>query len=296
MAPYTTFKIGGPAKYLTVAKAAVDLERALAWATAEHIPFRVLGKGANTLVADRGYDGLVIIMQNDTLDWQPPRVVAGAGVQNGQLIANALRHNLGGMQWLIGVPGTVGGSLYGNAGGHGWGLGDQVEWVDILTADGERKRLTKEECQFTYRSSALKSHPAWTIVEAQLVFPVVDAKLERDLLAATTKQKNANQPTTTQTAGCMFTNPIVDATHLPADLRSFVGLGGTLSAWRAIDYVGLKGQRLGAMEISTKHANFMINHGGATADQVVQLLSLVKQRVRDTLGVQLHEEVQYLGF
>lgn len=295
IAPYTTFKIGGPARYLAVIKTIADLEGVLSWSRTNAVPFRVLGKGANVLVSDRGYDGLIIVMQNDQLEWQPPRVVAGAGVQNGQLIANALRHNLGGMRWLIGVPGTVGGSLYGNAGGHGWGLGDQVEWVEVLTT-GELRRLTQAECAFTYRSSAFKMHPEWTIVRTQLVFPTVDPKAERDLLAATTKEKNANQPTTTQTAGCMFTNPKVDATKLPDDLRQFVGADGTLSAWRAIDYVGLKGERLGAVEISSKHANFMINLGGATADHVVQLLSLVKQRVRDTLGVQLHEEVQYLGF
>lgn len=296
LAPYTTFKIGGPAKFFAVVKSIDDLQTILTWARDAGVPWRVIGKGGNLLVADRGFDGLVMVMQNDQLEWAPPAVTAGAGVQNGQLIANALRHNLGGMRWLIGVPGTVGGSLYGNAGGHGWGLGDQVDWVEVLTADGRMTRLDRAACDFQYRSSAFKKNPDWIITQARLTFPAIDHAAELALLAATTKQKNLNQPTTTQTAGCMFTNPKVEAKNLPESLREFAAADGTISAWRLIEHVGLKGHRLGRVSVSDRHANFMINSGGATADHVAQLLSLVKQRVRDTLGVQLREEVQYLGF
>lgn len=296
LAPYTTLKIGGPAKYFAAPTSLAEVQEVIAWAHQQAIPFRILGRGANTLIADRGFEGLVVVMLNDQLVWDPPRVVAGAGVQNGQLIANALKHGLGGMRWLIGVPGTVGGSLYGNAGGHGWGLGDQVEWVEVITVQGQLKRLTKEECQFAYRTSIFKSHPEWVIVQAQLTLPTVDAVAERNVLAATTKQKNANQPTTAKTAGCMFTNPVADLSRLPAHLREHVDETGKIAAWRVIHEVGLKGKTIGQIQISELHSNFMINLGGGTADQVMQLLSLVKQQVRDKLGMQLHEEVQYLGF
>lgn len=296
LAPHTTLKIGGPATYFATPKTADQVQEVVAWAGKNSIAFRIIGRGANLLVADAGYNGLAIIMNNDQLEWNPPHVIAGAGVQNGQLIANALKHNLGGMRWLIGVPGTVGGSLYGNAGGHGWGLGDHVEWVEVVTTDGQTKRLTKDECQFAYRTSIFKSHPEWIIVQAQLTFSAVDATGERLLLAATTKQKNANQPTTEKTAGCMFTNPVADLARLPEHLKKHVEESGKISAWRVIEEVGLKGMQIGQIQISPIHCNFMINLGGGTADQVMQLLSLVKQRVRDTLGIQLHEEVQYLGF
>ncbi len=295
LAPYTTFKIGGPAKYLAVIKRSDDVSPVLAWAKQEGLNIRILGKGANTLVGDKGYDGLVIIMQNDQMQWTPPQVIIGTGTQNGQLIANALKHHLGGMRWLIGVPGTVGGSLYGNAGGHGWGLGDFVDWVDVITFDGEQKRLTKEECHFAYRTSEFKAHRDWVIVQAQLTLPAIDHAEEHKLLAETTKQKGANQPITTQTAGCMFVNPVVEKDKLPAELQPFVE-NNTLSAWRLLQHLDIPGKKIGGVEISSKHANFMVNTGGATADHVIQMLSYVKQQVRDQLGVQLHEEVQYLGF
>ncbi len=295
LGPYTTLQIGGPAKYFLSVRTADGVPQSVAWAAQQEIAVRALGAGANTLVSDAGFNGLVIVMQNDELTWNPPDVMAGAGVKNGQLIAGGLQHGLGGLRWLIGVPGTVGGSIYGNAGGRGWGLGDQVEWVEALTLSGEVKRLNQPECQFAYRTSIFKLHPDWIILRAGFRLSPVEAMTERQILADTTKQKNANQPTTAKTAGCMFTNPRVVRLKLPAELRKFVS-DRTISAWRLIEYVGLKGRRLGQIEISQKHANFMINLGGGTADEVVQLLSLVKQRVRDQLGIQLREEVQYLGF
>lgn len=296
LAQWTTFKIGGPAKYFAAPKTASEIPEIVGWAAASNIPVRVIGRGANLVVADRGFDGLTIVMQNDQMEWTPPRAVIGAGVQNGQLIAQALKHNLGGLQWLIGVPGSVGGSLYGNAGGHGWGLGDQVEWVEVVQADGQLKRLTQADCAFGYRTSLFKSHRDWVIAQAQLNFPATNPAAERAALAETTKQKNANQPTTAKTAGCMFTNPLVDAARLPAHLQRHVASDGKVSAWRLIQDVGLPGRQIGQIQISERHCNFMINLGGGTADQVMQLLSLVKQQVRDTLGIQLLEEVQFLGF
>ncbi len=296
LAPYTTLKIGGPAKYFVAAKTIAELQEAVAWANQEKLPYRLIGRGANLLVSDNGFNGLIIHPENDQAQWNGDHVVVGAGVQNGQLIASALQHGFGGMQWLIGVPGKVGGSLYGNAGGHGWGLGDQVVWVDVCVPDGTNKRLTKEDCAFAYRTSIFKHHPEWSIVQAEFIFPKVDPAEERTLLAETTKQKNTNQPTTAKTAGCMFTNPTADLAKVPESLKQYVDAKGTISAWRVIEEVGLKGFQLGDIQISDVHANFMINRGQGTADQVMQLLSLIKQKVRDELGIQLHEEIQYLGF
>lgn len=296
LAPHTTLQIGGPARYYADLKTHDEVRQCILWAAANSVQYRVIGRGANLVVADSGYGGLVMVMRNDQLDWDPPRVVVGAGVQNGQIIAEALNRSLGGLQWLIGVPGTAGGSLYGNAGGHGWGLGDQVEWVEVVTTTGELKHLTAAECEFAYRTSLFKRHPKWIILRAQLNFPEIDQPSERQRLADTTKQKNANQPTTAKTAGCMFTNPKVDSEKIPAHLRRHVDAEGKISAWRVIEEVGLKGKKLGQIQISEQHSNFMINLGGGTADQVMQLMSVVKQRVRDKLGIQLHEEVQYLGF
>lgn len=293
--PYTTMKIGGPAKYFLRATDDAEIMPALAWARQHDIPVTVLGAGSNVLVADHGVDGLVLVMANDRLAWQPPIVLADAGAKLGQLIGGAVQHGLGGLRWLIGVPGTVGGSIVGNAGSRDEWIGQYVNWVEIVDEHGQLTRLPRSDCGFSYRTSVFKSRP-WVIIRAQLTLPVVDPVAEKNSLAATAKAKNAKQPTTAQSAGCMFKNPAVETERLPADLQAQVMSNGTLPAWRAIVAAGLQGQTLGRVRISERHANFMVAAPGATADEVVQLLSLVKQKVRDTLGIQLHEEVRYIGF
>ncbi len=295
LAPYTTMKVGGPAEYLCLGATVDELVAAWDWARAEKVPVTMLGAGSNSLVNDAGIRGLVIIPRNAQLVWTPPRVVVGAGAKNGQLIGAGANHGLGGLSWLLGVPGTAGGSLYGNAGSKEHGLGDYVVWVEIIDGAGQRRKLTRAECHFAYRHSIFKTMNV-CILQAELELPVVDSVQERATLAAMAKQKNSNQPTTAASAGCMFKNPTVAAEKLPAELRSFVLPNGTISAWRLIDHLGLQGEHIGQVQVSTQHGNFMINLGGGTADQVVQLISFVKQQVRDTLGIQLQEEVQYLGF
>lgn len=288
-------KVGGPAQYLCIGTTVEELVEAWEWARAEKIPVTILGAGSNSLVNDVGVEGLVIIPRNSQIDWTPPRVIAGAGTKLGQFIGGAANHGLGGLTWVLGVPGTVGGSLYGNAGSKEHGLGEYVIWVEVIDLNGQRRRYSRDECRFAYRHSAFKEMKT-CILQAELELPQVDPIKERTTLAAMAKQKNANQPTTAASAGCMFKNPVVQFETLPSELQSSVFPDGTISAWRLIDWLGLKGKQIGQIQVSTKHGNFMVNLGGGTADQVVQLISFVKQQVRDTLGIQLHEEVQYLGF
>lgn len=300
LAPYTTMKVGGPAEFACLPKTDDEFVAAWEWALSEGLTITMLGAGSNSLINDAGIKGLVIIPRNDTLTFSESRVTVGAGVKNGQLIGSAANHNLGGLSWLLGVPGTVGGSLYGNAGtGNAdqsvHAIGDTVVWVDVIEQNNQRRRLTKAECGFSYRHSIFKETKAG-IISAELELPVVDGKTERALLAATATAKNAKQPTTAASAGCMFKNAITSAELLPEKLRPYLLPTGAISAWRLIDHLGLKGKQIGQMQISEKHGNFMINLGGATADQVVQLISYVKQQVRDKLNIQLQEEVQYLGF
>lgn len=295
LAPFTTLKIGGPAKYYVQPKTVDEAVVAFTWAHQEKLPVAILGNGSNSLVSDKGFDGLVVVMANDQMEWNSPHVIVGAGVKLGQLIGVALQHGLGGLDWLISVPGTVGGSIFGNAGSRDEALGDYIEWVEAVWPDGSVKQWKHSSCDFKYRYSAFKEEPA-LILRAQLRLPEVDKDQERKKVADMAKKKTTNQPTTAASAGCMFQNPVADPERLPEDLRQYLNPNGTISAWRLISHVGLEGKQLGQIQISEKHANFMVNLGGATADQVVQLLSLVKQQVRDKLGVQLHEEVRYLGF
>ncbi len=297
LAAYTTLKIGGPAKYFVIAKTIPEILQAIAWAKSQQIPICLLGNGSNTIIADRGVDGLVVIARNDQLEWTDNRVVAGAGVKLGQLVAAALQHGLGGLSWLIGVPGTVGGSIYGNAGA---GMtedyfGKFIVHVDGVKTDGTPVKYTQAECEFGYRDSRFKREDT-IILQATFELPRIDQNDERKILAAKSAHKNKTQPLTLASAGCMFMNAPVQVEKLPQELRAFINPNGTISAWRLIVFVGLQGKHIGQMQISPLHASFMINLGGGTADQAVQLLSLVKQQVRDKLGVQLHEEIQYVGF
>lgn len=297
LAQYTTWKIGGPARYLVEAKTSAEIVEAVKIANARQWPVRLLGNGSNTLVADQGFNGLIVIARNDHMVWEGETVLAGAGVKLGQLIAAATQHGLGGLSWLLGVPGTVGGSIYGNAGA---GMtedyfGKHVEWVEAVTLAGESVHWLQSECGFAYRDSRFKHEPL-IILQAKLRLLKIDPVIERKILAAKAAWKNKAQPLTLASAGCMFTNAKVDPSKLPEDLRSQLNPNGTISAWRLIQAVGLQGKQLGQMQISPVHASFMINLGGGTADQAVQLISLVKQQVRDKMGIQLQEEIQYLGF
>ncbi|MBI2984478.1 MAG: UDP-N-acetylmuramate dehydrogenase [Candidatus Kerfeldbacteria bacterium] len=295
LGPYTTLKIGGPANVLFEARSTAEAIAAQHWSDENNLRLTVLGAGSNTLVADRGFVGTIIIARHDGLDWQPPRVVAEAGVKLGQLMAGALAHRLGGLAWLVGVPGTVGGAIYGNAGSRTEGLGYLVDWVETLEPDGSVRRWLPAECGFSYRTSVFKSLRT-IILRAQLKLPVVYPTAERMELRRAAAAKSAHQPTIDSSAGCIFKNPVVGSKQLPDGLQPYHFPDGTISAWRLVAAVGLQGFQLGQVQISPRHANFMVNLGGARADQVVQLISLVKQRVRDTLGIQLQEEVQYLGF
>ncbi len=295
LAPLTTLKLGGRARYLVAAKSVDEARQALAWAQQRQLDWVVLGAGSNTLVADTGYAGLVVVMRNDQAEWKPPHVTVGAGMKLGQLVAGALQHDLGGLWWLIGVPGSVGGAIYGNAGSRDQAIGQYVQWVETLEPTGQFKRWSLDECEFRYRHSRFKEQHT-IIIRAGLQLPAVDRSQEQQLLKEKAAAKQKNQPLTAASAGCMFKNPSVEGVSLPDYLQTQVFPDKTISAWRLIAALDLPGFQLGQMQISTKHANFMINLGGATADQVVQLLSYVKQQVRDNLGVQLQEEVQYLGF
>lgn len=297
LAPYTTWKIGGPARYLIEAKSRDEIGAAVIWAAKKNIAVHVLGNGSNTLVSDKGFDGLVVIAKNDQMDWKGDTVVAGAGVKLGQLVSSATQHGCGGLDWLIGVPGTVGGSIYGNAGSGREAdyFGAYVVSVDGLRPNGATIQWSQAECAFEYRDSRFK-HEIVFILQATLKLPKVDSAEERKKLAAKAAWKNKSQPLTLASAGCMFKNAKVDLLKLPDDLKPFINPNGTISSWRLIKAVDLQGQQIGQMQISPLHASFMINLGGGTADQAVQMISLVKQRVRDTLGIQLQEEIQYLGF
>lgn len=270
LAPYTTFGVGGPARVLAQPQRVEDLVAAIGYARDEGLPFRVLGGGSNLLIPDEGFDGVVVRtrgLRRRTFFENGVEVEGGASFS--LLVKESVDRGLRGIEALCGIPGTVAGALAMNAGGRHGEIEDVVEWVDVLD-DGAVRRLARREIEFRYRDSSLKGR---VILSCRLRLepgdPVTLAARRREVQSA----KEATQPLTARTAGCMFRNPP----------------GG--SAGRMIDECGLKGARAGGARISPMHANFIVNDGGATAREIESLAELARSRVFDRFGVRLEDEV-----
>ena len=293
----TTFKIGGPAKFFVRVNSPDLLYKALKAVKVLNLPFFILGKGSNVLVADSGFDGLVIKVENgaNEIDGQIIKVFSGNVL--GNIIREGLEHNLGGLEFAANIPGTIGGAIWGNAGAYGKGIGDYIDEVEIFAIEEKEvimKVLTKEECQFSYRHSIFKNKENWVIAGAKLKLDKAEDG-QKVLLEIQEEYKNrcAKQPLEFPSAGCTFKN--VEYTSEMIKYERWM-VNNKLPAAKLIEEAGMKGYKLGGAMVSDKHANFIINVNNATASDVIQLISMVKLRVRDELKIQLMEEVQYIGF
>lgn len=293
LAPYTYFKIGGPARYFAEVTSEEDLEEAITFVEKEQAPFFVLGSGSNILVSDKGFPGLVIKMNLGKLAVREGgRVVAGAGVPMACVVRESVKNSLTGFEWAIGVPGSIGGSVRGNAGYAGIEMKDVVKDVAILdVAKTKRSTLNTECCIFGYRDSVFKKHPEWIILSATLTLQKGDPKKSQELVKEHIRLRRETQDVGAQCAGSMFKNP--DASH--ATIAPAAGAVAVRAGW-LIDQAGLKGYRVGNAVVSPRHANFMVNTGGATAEEVIMLIGIVKEYVHRKFGVFLEEEIQYVGF
>ena len=307
LAPYTTYKLGGAARYFIETADEAELQAALAWASNQQLPLFVLGGGSNILVADSGFRGLVIhfinaeiIIQNTrTPEHQNTGVVVGAGALVKDLIEQTLVVNLVGLECMAGVPGQVGGAIRGNAGTFGHQIGDYIVAVTVISRSGERRVLSAPECDFSYRYSIFKQFGD-IIVSCRLKLESGDGNSGRQLVKARLERRAQTQPLE-PSAGCVFKNFRFNDLDLHT-LRS-KGLDvdkfsehRKLPAAYIIESSGFKGTRVGDIEVSSVHANFLINHGQGTATQVVELISQIKKAVQDKYGLELQEEIQRVGF
>lgn len=282
LAPYTTFKIGGPARYFVVAKSAEELTHAVQEAINNNIDWFILGGGSDILVADAGFDGLVVKaeLRDVTFDEEKSQVRAEAGVRMSSLITQCLKQELAGLEYAIGVPATVGGAVWANLGARGSEIQDFLLEVSVLDETGKLVTLTKDQCNFSYRESIFK-HKKYVILDALFQLEYKDKSVIQELLKNLTDVRKDTQDVGAKCAGCVFRNP-TDQTDVPAA--------------KLIDDLGLKGKQMGGAKVSEKHANFIINpEGTATAEDVIMLISYIKQQVRDKKGVQLQEEIEYVG-
>ncbi len=303
LSAHTYLKIGGPAQLYFDAKTADDLIGAIETAKAQNLPWYILGGGSNVLVSDDGYKGLAIRFSEQTFTVRERTVVSSAGALMVLVAKAAADAGLTGFEWGTTVPGTVGGAIYGNAGCFGGEMKDLVVTVDVYDpATSKRRALPKAECKFGYRDSFFK-HKNLVILKTLLSLAPGDKDAIKTRVEELQAKRKASQPQGEFSAGCMFKNfEFKDEAELemlkrqgdeiPEDMLK----RKTVSAGWLIDKLGLKGMNVGAAKVSDTHANFLVNTGGARAQDVLQLTSLIKMKVRDELGIMLEDEVQLVGF
>ena len=277
MARHTTYRIGGPAALLVECDSVSDLSAATSILAEEEVPWRVLGKGSNVLVSDLGYDGAVLTLGRDFKRHalEDERVRTGAAVILAAVVRDAFSAGRTGLEFAVGVPGTVGGALAMNAGGRDEWIGTIVESVTLFVPGTGLVGVRGPEVSWAYRHSDLAARGI--IVEAALRVVEGDEVHIRRTMEASLRRRKRTQPLGMASAGSVFVNPEGD------------------SAGRLIEAAGLKGTRVGGAVVSDVHANFIVNSGGASAADVVALVQLIRDTVKETHGIELRPEVRFLG-
>ncbi len=274
LAPHTWFDLGGVAEYFAEPRSIDELQGLVRYCQEEELSVRVLGGGSNLLVRPEGVTGVVIrLSEGEFVDVQVAgnQLTAGAGGKLGHAISVAVREGLGGLETLVGIPGSIGGALHGNAGSRGGDIGQWTQEATVMTRTGEVLVREREEMVFAYRESSLD----------ELVILQARFELESDDPTELTKRmqkqwivKKASQPMRHQSAGCIFKNP------------------RGMSAGELIEQAGLKGTRIGGAEVSSRHANFIVAEPGANSNDVLRLIELIRNRVEERLGVELELEIE----
>lgn len=274
LAPYTWMRIGGPAQFLIQPRTPAELARVVKTCDEEDVPIKLLGGGSNLLVRDAGVSGVVLRIYGEpfsNVEVQDTVVKASAGALLSTVISHTVNAGLAGLETLVGIPGTIGGALHGNAGGRSGDIGQFVESVTVMTMAGEIVTRQQDELSFAYRQSNLED-----VLILDATFRLV--REDPDEITRHMRKlwiaKKATQPYSFQSAGCVFKNP------------------RGMSAGLLIDQAGLRGTRIGNVEISDRHANFLISHPGASSDDVQRLIALARSKVAEQFGVDLELEIE----
>jgi UDP-N-acetylenolpyruvoylglucosamine reductase len=281
LARLTTVRTGGSAELFARPASLSELERILAWAAAERIEVGVVGSGSNLLVADAGVRGLIVKLDKDLskIELDGTRMRCGGGARLPAVSARAAQAGLTGIEFGVNIPGTVGGAVRMNANAYGGELARVLEWVDVVGPKGTERR-TPGQLGFSYRRSNLA--PGEVVAGASFALEHAASESVKATLADMRARRKAAQPSGIKTFGSTFKNP--------EDPRAEGRTAGQL-----LDAAGCRGLRIGGAGFSTKHANFIENHGDATTADVVAVMAEGRRRVRERFGVELEPEVQALG-
>jgi UDP-N-acetylmuramate dehydrogenase len=289
LAPFTTFRVGGPADVLLETRTTQELIDAVRIARARQAPVRVLGGGSNLLVSDRGVRGLVIRPRGGEANLVGTHLVrADAAVTINGLVRWTINRGLAGLEAWAGTPGTVGGAIYGNAHWKQVNIGDLVESVRLARPDGTLLQVPADRMEFAYDDSRLKRTGEVLVWAAFRVQPGADPERLRATARESLAFRKRTQPLESPSAGCIFMNPDPRRDKVPEGIPP--------SAGALVDRAGLKGAIEGGARVSTTHANFVINTGTATAADIARLIDRCTAAVAGQFGVTLREEIVRLGF
>jgi UDP-N-acetylmuramate dehydrogenase len=323
---YTTYKIGGSAKYFFIVKNREELLNVIKLVKVHKLPIFILGGGSNILISDKGFKGLVIKIDITNIEFYPHakrnivegknikkdhsrysvgvegnKAFIGAGVNLTKLAYLSADKGLSGLEWSAGMPGTLGGAVHGNAHAFGTKISDIIESVEVINFKTlELNNFTKKQCQFSLKNSIFKENKNLVIVSAFLEFKEKDVGKIKNQIKEFLEYRRTMHPMNFPSAGSVFVNAEKKVNNKKL-LEKFSELNeynkkGVIPSGYLIEKCGLAGKKIGKAQISEKHCNFIINLGGAKAKDVLYLINLAKKKVKKTFGISLKLEVQMVGF
>jgi UDP-N-acetylmuramate dehydrogenase len=288
LASFTTLRIGGPADWLVTVRSAEEILEVIAVARRHEVPVTVIGGGSNLLVADGGVRGLVVrVHGGDVTEIDAALIRADAGITINGLVRWTINRGVSGLEAWAGTPGTVGGAIHGNAHFQGRLIGELVERATLISREGTVAEVPAGAMEFAYDYSRLH-RTGEIVVSVDFRVGSGDPQALRTIARASLAFRKQTQPLEAASAGCMFQNPDPVADRVPPGIPA--------SAGALVDRAGLKGAHLGGARVSTRHGNFIVNDGTATAADIAALVDRCKQEVSQRFGVRLREEVVRLGF
>jgi len=278
MKDHTSFKVGGISKLLVLPENIDEIKNCIDICKENNIEYFIMGNGSNLIIKDTGFNGVIIKLSNNykAIEVHDEEIIASAGTLMSSIASKALHNSLAGFEFASGIPGTIGGAVVMNAGAYGKEIKDIVEKIDVIDDSGEIKNYHNSELDFNYRHSKIQDSKE-TIIRVYLKLEKGNKENIADEMKALTKRRNEKQPIEYPSAGSVFKRP---KGHYAGQL---------------IQDSGLKGLTLGGAKVSPKHAGFIVNQGDATAEDIINLIQVVKKTVFDKFGVMLETEVRIIG-
>ncbi len=297
LANHTTFRIGGPARYFFAAKNKNELMEAVKRAKAEQLPYFIFGGGSNLLVSDKGFEGLAIKFQSLNFEINGKEIMAEAGVPLALLLNKSLAEGLTGLEWATGIPGTLGGAICGNAGAYRHSLSESIAEVEIFdTEKSEIQLYSSQQCYFAYRESVFKKNHNLLILSAKLELEKGDVGQAKEFIRECLKARKEKIPPF-PSAGSVFKN--IEIALQPEEFQKLIPpekiKDGMVAVGYLIEQCGLAGKQIGGAQISTQHANFIVNTGGAKAADVWELIAICQNEIKEKFRIEPEKEIRSIG-